>query len=134
MRRDAGSDVTRCFTSLLAMARNVLDVVGNPLRRLIAAMMLRAVFTLLAAVASLHLAHAQPATPAGTSQAPPAVSSPASAASAPAAAPEGGEKKRRLRFRDEKNACAPGSLGEADITATLTAKPAATEQPKRSDK
>lgn len=94
----------------------------------------RAVVTLLAAAASLQLAPSLASTPAGTGEAAPATSASAPTASMPAAAPEGTEKRRRLRFRDEKNACAPGALGEADIRATLTAKPAATEQPKRSDK
>ena len=130
MRHAALANVSRCFGSFFQVARNVLDDDGNPLGRPVAAMLLRAVFTAVAAAVSVQWAHAQASAPTGSSEAPSASSAPASSAPAP----EGGEKKRRLRFRDEKNACAPGALGESDIRATLTAKPAATEQPKRSDK
>jgi hypothetical protein len=121
-------NVSRCFGSLSVVARNVLDEFSNPLRRPTVAMMLRAAIATLTLAVVLPTAHAQAPSPAGASDATPPT------ASTTAAATEGAEKKRRLRFRDEKNACAPGALGEADIRATLTAKPAATEQPKRSDK
>lgn len=64
---------------------------------------------------------------------PPAASKPAAATSS-VAAPAEQERKRRLRFRDDKASCAPGSLGEADIQSIVTNKSGMPATPKGNDK
>lgn len=62
----------------------------------------------------------------------PAAAAKPAASNAPA--PAEPERKRRLRFRDDKASCAPGSLGEADIQSIVTNKSGTPATSKGSEK
>jgi len=62
---------------------------------------------------------------------PPAAAKPAASNATTPAEPE---RKRRLRFRDDKASCAPGSLGEADIQSIVTNKSGTPATPKGTEK